>query len=264
MRNDFIFDGKYGSDFGLKFCNIDGNGDSETIIISNTEIETFRPANSDKNYFTSGNHNSVLTKKVQVCKIENCDVVTFTDYDVEEIARWLCRDDGYHKFAFINDSGDIIEYNAIIDVNTIEINEQIAVLELTITTDSQFGYTPKTNHFVLSANDTVYIIDNSSKIGETLVNLKLACKAEGNYVITTMFDGETKNICIDNCKSGEIITITDMCVITTSLPSHDITDDFNYVFPKLYNTISNQKNEFSVNLPCELTITYQTKRKVGI
>lgn len=264
MRNDFIFDGRYGSDFGLVFCNVGGGNDSETVTISNAGIDTFRPANSDKNYFTAGTYDSVLTKTLQVCKVENCEAVTLTDYDVEEIARWLCRDDGYHRFAFVNDSDNTIEYNARIDINTIEIQEQIVALELTVTTDSQFGYTVKSNHFTLKADETAYVTDHSSKTGEIPVTLQLTCKSDGNYLISSDFNGITKSIRIDNCESGEIITITDMCVITTSLPSHDIANDFNYVFPKLYNTISNRNNTFSVNLPCDLTITYKIKRKVGM
>lgn len=264
MRNDFIFDGRYGSDFGLVFCNVDGGTNSQTVTISNAEIETFRPANADKNYFTADSYDSVLTKTLQVCKMENCEIVPLTDYDVEEIARWLCRDDGYHTFAFVRDSDSTVEYNARIDINTIEIEDQIIALELTVTTDSQFGYTAKTNRFTLNADETACVTDHSSKTGEIPVNLQLTCKSDGNYVIRSGFNGMTKSICLDNCKSGEVITITDMCVITTTLPSHDITDDFNYVFPKLYNTISNRNNTFSVNLPCDLTITYKLRRKVGI
>lgn len=263
MRNDFIFDGRYASDFGLKLCNIDGNT-SESITVSSAELETFRPANSDKSYFTAGNHSSVLTKTIQVCKVENCEITTLTDYDVEEIARWLCRDDGYHSFAFVNDSDNTVEYNVKIDLTAIEICEQIAALELTITTDSQFGYTEKTNRFTLAAGESAYVTDGSSKTGETPISLQLTCKSDGSYVISSVFDGITKNIRIDNCKNGEIITISDMCVITTSLPSHDVANDFNYIFPKLHNTAANRKNEFSVNLPCELTITYKIKRKVGM
>lgn len=264
MREDFIFDGKYGSDFGLKLCNINGDPGFETITVSNTEFETFQPGNLEKNYFTGSRHNSVLTKTIQVCKVINCNMVQLTEYDIEEISRWLCRDDGYHKFAFINDTDNTVEYNAKIDMNVIETQERVIALELTITTDSPFGYTIKKNSFSLNNDETIYIIDNSSNIGEMPIELKLTCKSDGDYIITSTFNNIKRNIHINNCTSGEIITISDMCVITTSLPSHDITDDFNYVFPKLYNTISEQRNEFYVNLPCDLTILYKIKRKVGI
>lgn len=264
MRNDFIFDGRCSSDFGLKICVVGNNNDTETIMISNTDFDTFQPSNLDRNYFTGSKHSSVLTKTIQVCKVENCQISPFTNYDIETIGRWLCRDDGYHKFAFINDTNQTVEYNAKIDMNIIEIHDKVYILELIITTDSQFGYTTQRNHFILKKNETIYVIDRSSKTGEIPVELQLICKSDGDYLISQSFNGITKDIYIDNCQNGEIITITDMCVITTSLPSHDISDDFNYVFPKVYNTITNQKNEFSVNLPCELTITYKTKRKVGI
>lgn len=264
MREDFIFDGRYASDFGLKFCNVNGDPGSETVTISSTEFETFQPSNLERNYFTGSKYSSVLTKTIQVCKVVNCDMIAFTQYDIEEIARWLCRDDGYHDFAFINDTDNVVEYNAKIDINVIEMHERIIALELTITTDSPFGYTKKSNHFSLDTDETIYVIDNSSNIGELKIELELLCKSDGNYLISSSFNGQTKDICIDNCTKGEIIHISDMCTITTSLPSHNITNDFNYVFPKLYNTISEQKNEFSVNLPCELTITYKIKRKVGI
>lgn len=264
MRDDFIFDGRYASSYNLMMCNFNDSGETSDIV-SNNDFNTFQAAKNDKNYFVGSNDSSVLSKKIQVCKTDNCHIVNMTDYDIETISRWLCREDGYYRFAFVNNNGDnTIEYNAKIDINKIELWNNIIGLELTITTDSQYGYTKRKTEVTLDKNQMVCINNNSSKMGEIKANMQLLCNSDGDYIITHTFNNKSKEITFANCTNGEYINISDMCVLSSSISSHDISNDFNYIFPKLYSNISDTKNYFKSNLPCKLTIEYELKRKVGI
>ena len=264
MRDDFMFDGRYGSSYNLLICNINGSTEDSNIV-SDNNFSTFQPAKNDKNYFISSNYSSVLTKNIQVCKTNNCQIVDITDYDVESISRWLCREDGYHRFAFVNKDGEnTIEYNAKININKIELGNGIIGLELTITTDSQYGYTKRKTEIILDENQTVCINNTSSKLGKIKVNMQLLCDSDGDYIITHTFGDKSNKISFKNCVNGEYINVSDMCVLTSSISSHDISNDFNYIFPFIQSTISDTKNYFKSNLPCKLTIEYELRRKVGI
>ena len=53
--------------------------------------------------------------------------------------------------------------------------------------------------------------------------------------------------------------------MSTSLSSHKIYNDFNFVFFRIANTYANNKNIISVNIPCEITIKYYPVAKgVGL
>lgn len=265
MRNDFIFDGRLASDFNLMLCSIDkGTGIDSSNIISNNTFTTFKPVNADRQFFTGNTYNYVLTKTIQVCKAEGSNSGYFSLTEIEALQRWLCRDDGYHSFAFVNDDTDNIVYNAQISMNVIEYCDRIIGLELTITTDSPYGYVSRTHTYELMAGEAVTLIDYSSKTGSTPLNASITCLADGDYSLTCSFDSNQTTSEIKNCTKGECIDISGLCVISSSAASHDIANDFNYVFPRLSNTLDTNINELTVNLPCNLTITYQIKRKAGI
>lgn len=265
MRNDFIFDGRLASDFNLMLCSIDkGTGVDSSNVISNSTFTTFTPVNSDRQYFTGSTYDYVLTKTIQVCKTDDSNSGYFSLTDIETLQRWLCRDDGYHSFAFVNDETESIIYNAKVSMNAIEYCDRIIALELTITTDSPYGYVSRTHTYELAADETVVIIDYSSKTGSTPLNISMTCLSDGDYSLTCDLDSVHTISEIKNCTIGECINISELCVISSSIASHDIANDFNYVFPRLSNTLLNNKNELTVNLPCKLTITYQIKRKAGI
>lgn len=62
---------------------------------------------------------------------------------------------------------------------------------------------------------------------------------------------------IKNVSVGEVITIDGPThIITSSLDSHKLYDDFNFEFFRIGNTINNRNNRISASLPCKLEFTY--------
>ena len=264
MKDDFIFDGKYGSDFNLHICNITSNSSSDSSTVSKTDFSTFQPSNSYKNYFTGSIQSDVLTANFQVCRMENCQMEEFDDDLLESVSRWFCREDGYHRFAFINSLDDTVEYNAKIDLNKIKLGTKVIGLEFTVTTDSQIGYTQKKISKTLTADEEFIIIDSSSKTGSSPIDVTIKCKQAGDLALSYSFDSKTRTTRIKNCSVGEMITITNMQTVISSISSHNVMDDFNYSFPKIYTSVKDMVNTFSVNIPCEIEIKYELRRKVGI
>ena len=94
-------------------------------------------------------------------------------------------------------------------------------------------------------------------------DMEITILSEGNFKLTNSMDKKVMKI--NNCKSNEIITIDgENQVITSSLPSHDLSNDFNYFFPRIINTYEERCNTFTPNLDCKIKITYSPIRKVGI
>ena len=137
-------------------------------------------------------------------------------------------------------------------------------LEFTVTTDSQIGYTKRKINKTLSADESFIINDTSSKTGSSPIDVIIKCKQSGDLALSYSFNNKERTARIKNCSNGEIISINNMQVVTSSLSSHDIMEDFNYSFPQIYTSVKSTVNTFRVNIPCEIEIKYELRRKVGI
>lgn len=194
MKDDFIFDGRYGSDFNLKICDITSNNSTDSSTISKTDFSTFQSSNSYKNYFTGSTSSEFLTTTFQVGHFENCQMQDFDDDLLEAVSRWFCREDGYHRFAFINSLDDTVEYNAKIDMNKIELGTRVIGLEFTVTTDSQIGYTKRKINKTLSADESFIINDTSSKTGSSPIDVIIKCKQAGDLALSYSFNNKERTI----------------------------------------------------------------------
>ena len=76
-------------------------------------------------------------------------------------------------------------------------------------------------------------------------------------------DLDKRTMVIKNCVSEEKITL-DYPIISSSLPSHKIQNDFNWDFFRIVNTFRTKRNNLTVSLPCNITIKYSPIIKLGI
>lgn len=74
---------------------------------------------------------------------------------------------------------------------------------------------------------------------------------------------EDRNTYIANCIAGEVITM-DYPVISSSVPSHDIQNDFNWNFFRIANTFNNSRNNLTFSLPSTMKIKYSPIVKIGL
>lgn len=263
MFQDFNFDGKFAKDFNLYPVNINNTNDSTSIVSSNT-VNNFQSPNYDHDIWTSVQKGEALTTSIECIKMVDCNIVDITDYDIEQYARWFCREDGYYKLFFMYPNNDGIYYNAKINLSKVLINNKTIGVKFDIVTDSQFAWKHIEMNFDCEKDNEIKIYDYSSALGNKPINLKLICKEDGDYIFKHIFNGKEKLTNIKNCKSEEIINLTELQVITSSDNSHDIADDFNYIYPCICNNIHNEANIYSINKDCKIKISYEQKRKVGI
>lgn len=258
---DFEYDGQYLSDYGFIICNLNGESDFD-VVSAGSEI-TFNKVSrhSGKRYsLTSTQYDECITATFDICK----DPEVYTDLRItndeqRDIMRWLNRRE-FLKFQLLSDDErdrDACFYQASFNVNKVNVNKVLYGFELTMETDKPFGHGQEISE-VWTVGDTskAHILsDMSDEIGYTYPSMVITINEGGN--LTLCNETEDCTMVINNCSSGEVITIDgDTQIISSSLDSHKLYDDFNFEFFRIGNTISNRNNKITASLPCKLEVAY--------
>lgn len=258
---DFEYDGRYLSDFGFIVC--DFNPSSGADVVSAGSMLTFNttPRHYGKKYgLTSTAYDGCIEMTFDICK--NPDIFDLEDREItreeyRHLVRWLNRRE-FLPFHITGVDCSTWWFNASFNVEKIKINEILYGLELTMVTDSPFGYGKEisTTFNVTDTNEEFVLHDYSDEIGYLYPNVAITCKADGTLAIDNADSGSST--VIKNCTTGEVINFYgDTQIVTSSNEDHKIYNDFNFDFFKISNSIKNRKNRISASQPCEITITYR-------
>jgi len=262
---DFEYDGQYLSDFGFIICHFDGGAGLETVS-AGAEITFNTVAKRRGKAFTlvSSQYDSCITTTFQICKnvCDNDDSMVITDDEYRDIARWLNRTEFCEFMVLYDDENDAYRdpcyFNAGFNLSRITIGDELFGIELTLETDSPFGYGPlvqRTYTITDSSGGDVTFTDPSDDIGYVYPDVVLTCSDSGAYNITNAMTGTVTTI--TGCTSGEVITMQgEPMIITSSLSTHDIASSFNFIFMKVGNTYASRQNTITVSKPCTLQISY--------
>ena len=260
---DFEYDGLVLSDMGYMLCEFDFNGEKTISNGSQITFNTVKTLYGQKHELTSIEYTECIASNFQICKIPcNNNDYEIDTTELRNLTRWLNRRN-YHKFKLLDDDFLDFYFEASFNINQIKIGGKLYGLELQMTTNRPFAvHEPIITKFNNRVSDGKFSINNiSDEEGAIDTKVEIKILQDGDITITNEFNGNRTYI--GNCKSGEIITM-DNPIISTSLSSHKIQNDFNWKFIKLYNTYKNRKNSFIVSIPCEIIITYYPIVKVGI
>lgn len=261
---DFEYDGQYLSDYGFIICHFDA-ASGANVADAGSKI-TFNKVsrNHGKSYsLTSTRYGECIQTVFDICK--NPDLYDDSEREISNdeyrhLMRWLNRRE-FLKFQVLyeeTDERDICCYNASFNVDKIKIAEKLYGLRLTMESDKPFGYGEEqvVSWDFSDPSVSKVLNDVSDEIGCTYPNIKITCNANGDFSICNKTEDCTMEI--KNCSVGEIITIDgETQTIATTYNGHDISNDFNYGFLKIGNTIDNRKNEISVSQPCRIEIRYR-------
>ena len=157
-------------------------------------------------------------------------------------------------------------YEAKIDVSRIEIDGKLYGIELHITTNRPFALRdPIVFNIDSRMNDGMFSInDISHEEGYIYPHVEITVlSGAGNSYIEIYNAIEDRTTYIDNCSKNEVITM-DYPIIQSSISSHNIQNDFNWVFFRVANTFENSRNDLTISLPCFIKIKYSPIVKVGL
>lgn len=264
---DFKYDGRWLSDAGYIICTF-GTGGAETVSAgSNIDFHTVSQHRGQYFALTDSEYTEGYTATFNICKdAESEQEAYITEDDIRYVMRWLNRRT-FHEFipvGYYEDDGTELVFQGSFNVSLVEFAGRVIGFELTLNTNTPFAMgEPIEESFEVSQADGTFKIENiSDEIGVLYPDsFIVTCNAAG--ALSLVNNAENRTTYIGNCSSGEVISMD--CknqIITTSSPTHKLYNDFNFTFPRLYNTNESATNLFSSSLPCSVTIKYKPIRKV--
>jgi len=255
---DFNYNGILASDSGVMICRFDSSSGFETVGHgSQISFNTTPLQNGNKFALTSAMYDECAEYTFQVCKFAcGSDIMPFTIDEQRKIYRWLNRKDGYFPLRIIQDGYENIYFEGSFNILAIEWEGLVFGYELTFITDRPFALHDmvKFNISITDTQKTYSIYDISDEIGCIYPNIKITCLESGTLKIHN--GAEDRTTIIDNCSVGEVITIDKYLNVSTSLDSHKIQNDFNFIYLRIANAFKNRKNLLTFSIKCNVKIEY--------
>ena len=261
---DFEYDGLRLSDKGFIICKF--NSDSVETISNGSEItfNTVSTMNGMKHELTSSEYGECLTATFQICKnlCTSSGDEEISLEDMRDIMRWLNRK-GFHKFKLRDIEYTGIYFEASFNVSKIEIGGKVYGFELELFTNRPFALYEPVLLTIRNdvANEVKNIFSKSDEEGYIYPDMEITIDSDGDLEIYNSFENRTMRIA--NCKAGEVITLN-YPIIQSSLPSHKIQNDFNWIFFRIASSFKNRVNKITISLPCTIKMKYLPIVKVGI
>lgn len=260
---DFEFDGKRLSSYGCVIANFGEKG-LETINGAEITFNTIHSLSGSKHRLVSAVYESCLETVIQIVKYScDTDIEEIPTSLFRELTRWLNKK-SFKKFKILDENSIDLYYMASIkSINRIEMDGRVMGLELNIITDSPHAYhEPRVITIKNTKENGVYSInDTSHEEGYIYPKTQITISEDGNLKIHNAI--ENRSTYIGNCIADEIITM-DYPIIQSSVPSHNIQNDFNWNFFRIANTYENSRNDLTISIPCVIKIEYSPIVKVGL
>ncbi len=257
LAYDFEYDGEYLKDWGYIICNSDSSDGFETINSdSQLTFDTVSQFHGKLFELTTSHYDDHIELTFQICKFSCEDGISpMTVYETRELKRWLNRPE-FHRFKLIQPDWADIYMEGSFNVNNIEFKEQTYLLELTFISNRPFAlHEPIKYEFQTSnTNKTFSFFDCSDEIGYIYPEIEITCLSDGDLEINN--SNENRTTIIKKCKQNEKITFTKDLVLSSSIQTHKIQNDFNYIFFRISNSYGNRKNILTFSKPVKAKIEY--------
>ena len=257
LTYDFKYDNEYLSHFGFVVCGFGSSSELETHSGGSKIVYDKVPMHRGKIHsLVNSKYDECITATFDICK-DTCNTaqenMEISSDEYRDLARWLNRRD-FHKFQTV---GSDVWYSASFNLEKIYIDGTLYGVRLTMETDSPFGFGEDVTVNIIATNSAVShsVFDRNDEVGYSYPLFKITCGQTGNLTISN--DRDNHATVIKNCSAGEVINLDGKNqIITTSLSSHKIQNDFNFEFPTLVNSIDNRYTNYTFSLSCEVEIIY--------
>ena len=262
---DFEYDGVLASEQGITICSFDSDDQDTVDYGSKINFDTVSMRNGKEFGLVNSGYDEAGEFTFQICKIlSNKGSHYFSTDEQRFVYRWLNRNDGFHTLKIVTFDNQTILFEGSFNIEVIEYCGKVIGFELTFTMGKPFATQDlKTITHTFTANEKFTITDESNDIGYIYPDIQIKCKSNGDLKLYNSVEDRTT--IIKNCKSGETISVDKNLNISTSLSSHKLYNDFNFVFFRIANSYTNNQNIISVNIPCEIIIKYYPVAKgVGL
>lgn len=228
-------------------------------------FNTISSLNGSKYEFVGSVYEECLSATIQICKTP-CygNDMEISSVEFRNLTKWLSRKK-FLKFKLLDEDNIDLYHEAKIDVSKIEIDGKVYGLELEVTTNRPFAIKePK----IITINNTASngahsINDISHEEGYIYPYTEITIPDNGGGTLSIYNAIEDRTTTITNCVAGEVITM-EYPIISSSVSSHNIQNNFNWTFFRIANTYENSRNDLTVSIPCTIKIKYSPIVKVGL
>ena len=261
---DFEYDGVLLSDKGFIICKFDSSGVETVSNGSELTFNTVATLNGVRHELTSVQYEDCLTTTFQICKhpcvYDSDEEITLEE--VRDMMRWLNRK-GFHRFVLINDEYINTYFEASFNVSRIEVGGIIRGFEIEMFTNSPFAFQEPVELEIENPiiDGKVLILSKSDEEGYIYPKIDITVNLAGDLEIYNDLDNRT--MLIKNCQKGEVIHMN-YPVITSSIASHKIQNDFNWKFFRIARKYEDNANYLTISLPCKMNIVYSPVIKIGV
>ncbi len=260
---DFIYDGRSLSQFGMMICSFDSKGLDTVSNGATITFNTVSTLDGAKHQLTSVKYEDCLETTIQICK-NSCygDVMEISSTELRELTKWLNRKK-FLKFKPLSEEYIDLYYEASFNISRVEVDGRLYGLELEVITNRPFALKEPKTIIIKNTkqNEKHSINDTSYEEGHIYPYTEITIDEDGDLNIYNSI--EDRNTTIKNCIAGEII-IMEYPVIQSSIPSHNIQNDFNWNFFRIANTYNDSRNDLTISIPCTMKIKYSPIVKVGL
>lgn len=254
---DFIYDGIQLSELGYMIGYLDGGSslgavdtDSQRSFSNLTLFGgKWQPA-------TVATYKDTLRFNFSVIKnpCNGDDNAEISLEDIRVFKRWLNRPD-FHELRIIDDEFDGIFWKGSANVKEVHNSGVCVGFDVTFFTDRPFGLADEiglTGN--AEANEKIVFVDISDEIGRIYPDFTVTVLSAGNLTITNNHDALPT--VVKNCSANETITFSKILQVTSDKGTHNLSNDFNWHFPRIVNDFNDIENVFTFSLPVNYSIKY--------
>lgn len=251
-------------------CRFNSSGGADTVSAgAQLTFNTVAIRGGDKYALVNAEYGNCFSVTFDICK--NVDTPSNGIISVSEMSKlmkWLTRKD-FHQLTLIDkyDTGyNSIHYDGSFSASKVQVGGAPVGLQLVFTSNRPFGYGDAVTKLITIAqnNGSQSIQVDSDQVGVLYPDqVEITLGASGNLTISNNKDEQ--KMYFANCVQGQVITID--CVhkiVSSSLESHKLYNDFNFVFFRLVNCADNSDNVIQASIPCSIKIKYSPVKKVVI
>lgn len=272
IANDFInfyYCGHTLSEYDGIIGDINGGGVGDPVeigsVLSLNPVE-LKPLKKRKSIYAT--YDDYVEKQFSFFKKPCSGLNYYSRDEVTEIIRWL-NQPRYERFVpmYTDTTWPVVHYYATFNVQPIIYQGNVIGFQLNMSTNAPFGYYAEVT---ANGTGTLSIEDISDEQGFIYPECSITTNSDGHLILTNNRESNNKTI-IANCRVGETITINgEYGTIVSSIPHVNLYNDFNYVFPKIWNKMNsdgtnNNTNVFHTNLiDSDISIKYEPISKFGL
>lgn len=259
MHSQFTFGENSSDEFGVIAVYFENNTNRGLYSGQTTNLVTDKAANAIEWEIISQDYSKPMEFTLQIINSDGSDI---TQEEERALCKWLCQR-GEYQWLFIQDERySDIWIRCVIHSPQIWVVNNVSGMQFAVTTSSsiafsaEYEYTFKINDVDKVVSDLYLYNDEELPI---FPYLEITLQEPGDLEIKNLNGNSDYYTKISNLSFGETIII-DSEVISTSLSSHDILNDYNLKPPIIYP----ENNTLTFSLECTGIIKYREFRKMVV